>query len=67
MVSLRLIIMVDDNICENCGESEEDYNELLYCEKCGNQICDLYSKTCKKCRKYLCDACYSDHKKECKK
>ena len=50
-------------MCNNCGESEEDFNELLYCDDCQNQICDLCSNYCKKCRKYFCDSCFIEHKK----
>ncbi|MFX1275652.1 MAG: hypothetical protein ACFFBP_07905 [Promethearchaeota archaeon] len=51
-------------ICENCGENVD---EILYtCLNCGNTICDICSNVCKKCHEYFCEACYIDHKKECK-
>ena len=57
--------MNDNEItCENCGENIDD---ILYeCIDCGNTVCDMCAKICKKCKEYFCDACHVDHKKECK-
>ena len=57
--------MVEVNvICENCGENTEDI--LFECEDCFNQICHICAIICKNCKKYFCDSCYHDHKKNCK-
>ena len=50
-------------LCDNCGEN---VNDTLYCcLECGNTICDICAKICKKCNEYFCEACFIDHKKKC--
>ncbi|MFX0008143.1 MAG: hypothetical protein ACFFAV_15650 [Candidatus Hermodarchaeota archaeon] len=55
----------EEIICENCGENTS--GEIYECVDCFNPVCDECANICKKCGEYLCDGCYQDHKKNCKK
>ena len=58
-----MVILLGKILCENCGDEAPDG----IISECFNPVCDNCANICKKCGAYLCDGCYHDHKKNCKK